>query len=207
MSPTPARTTEAWIAARFVREFIVKREMLIPPPATPEDEIRGFYAALGKAITQWQSVEEGLTVIFSAAIGGEAAGAAANAAFQAALNFNTKLAMVDSALATIAFLSAFHRMPGEASPMYADWTPLKNRASRRADRRNEMAHFAMHLDETRKPGYRCYLAPNVINVNAMIRYAGKPPKRYTCNVIAQGNSFDKLAFDLQMFYISWLSER
>jgi hypothetical protein len=179
---------------------------VIPKDLTLEQETQEFYKALGESISKWQRVEENLATIFAAAINNDGQfSSSANAAFHSVLNFKTKLDMTHAALNTIAFMSAFERLPGEPSPMFVAWGPLRNRASRRADARNEMAHFAMHVDDAKKPGYRCYLAPNFFNVNAIIRYAGKPPTRNTCALIARGNSFDKLGVQLLAFYLTWFA--
>jgi hypothetical protein len=179
---------------------------IIPKDLTLEQEIQAFYSALGEAITKWQRVEEGLSILFATAIGSEGEyNSVASAAFHSILSFKAKLDMTHAALTAINFMSAFGRPPGQESPMLMAWGPLRNRASRRADSRNEMAHFAMHVDPDGKPGYRCYLAPNVINVNALIRHGGRPPRRNTCILMARGNSFEKLAMQLQAFYLNWFA--
>jgi hypothetical protein len=83
---------------------------------------------------------------------------------------------------------------------------LRNRAGKRADRRNDMAHFAMHMDQTKGPGYRCYLAPNIISMNAFMKRLGRPLARNICMIIAQGNSFQKLGDDIRAFYSKWASQ-
>jgi hypothetical protein len=114
--------------------------------------------------------------------------------------------MIDAAMAAAALLAPLERGPLADNTMFAEWKTLRNRISKRADRRNEMAHFAMHMDASKKPGHRFYLAPNMINVNALIRHAGKPPTRNICMLIAQGNSFQKLGKDLQNFYSKWAGQ-
>lgn len=54
----------------------------LPAPTLQEEE-QAFYAALGKAITQWQRVEESLALIFSTVVGDRSGvDLKANAAFQ-----------------------------------------------------------------------------------------------------------------------------
>jgi hypothetical protein len=166
-----------------------------PKTATLEEEIRAFYSAIGTAMTQWQCVEEQLAVIFCAVVSDHPRERTiANAAFHAVINFNTKLAMIDAALATRAFMSAPDR------ETYSEWRTLKNRAAKRADRRNEMAHFALDVADTARTGHRCYLAPNKINVEALVRHQGKPPRRTICAITAYGSAFQKMGDDLQAFY-------
>jgi hypothetical protein len=176
------------------------------PSMMLDEEIKAFYEALGKAITQWQAVEEWLAIIFSGLISDDTRShMTSNAAFHAVVNISAKVAMIDSAIVAKAFWSAFERPAGQESPMYAAWRPLKHKLDKRIDRRNEMAHFAMHTDDKKKPGHRCYLAPNVLNVKALIKHAGKPPTRNTCALILHGNSFETLAWNLQSFYTLWVA--
>jgi hypothetical protein len=71
-----------------------------------EDEEQAFYAALGKAITQWQAVEESLAWIFMAVVTeGIHGSSVANAAFHAIISFKPKLDIIDSAMTTAALLS------------------------------------------------------------------------------------------------------
>lgn len=174
-----------------------------PSTLTLEEEEREFYAALGKAITQWQAIEEWLAMIFASAVGKQSADVTANAALHAVINFNTKLAMTSTAIEMLAFLSTFERPPGTESPMLMEWTTLRTRCEKRSGRRNELAHFAMERDDKRKPGYRYRLQPNIIDMRAWMKHGGKPPQRTLCSIIAQGNSFQKLGSDLMAFFLRW----
>jgi hypothetical protein len=177
------------------------------PPSTLalQEEERAFYAALGKALTQWQRIEENLAIIFASVAGSHGLpDMAANAAFHAVLNFNTKLAMTDSALKMKSFLSTLERAPGASDPMIDQWDTLKKRAERRAKRRNELAHFGMAFDRAGAPGNRYTLQPSAIDMRAWMLSAGKPPTRYTRDLTDQGNSFESLGLDLSLFYLRWL---
>src|SRR5271156_486350 len=111
--------------------------MRTPPSAlTIQEEEQAFYAALGRALAQWQRVEENLAVTFSTVAGGSGLpDLAANAAFYAVLNFNTKLTMTTAAIEMKSFLSLAER-PSGPDPMLAAWTPIKKRAERRVKHRN-----------------------------------------------------------------------
>jgi hypothetical protein len=130
---------------RYSRPAAILLSMTMPPKnLTLEDEEQAFYAALGKAITQWQAVEESLAWIFMAVVTeGIHRSSVANAAFHAIISFQPKLDMIDSAMTTVALLSPFERGPDADKSMFT----LRNRAGKRADRRNDMAHFAMHMDQ------------------------------------------------------------
>jgi hypothetical protein len=142
-----------------------------------EMEEQSFYAALGKAITQWQTVEEWLAIIFVSATGGMGPnGSALLASFHAIINFNSKVAMVEAALATKVFLERKIDDKAEDNPRYTAWRNLKNRLGKRADRRNEFVHFSLHVEEDNPPGSRFYLSPSAMDVNALIKERGKSPK-------------------------------
>jgi hypothetical protein len=80
------------------------------PSMMLDEEVQAFYAALGKSITQWQAVEELLAIIFSATISDDGRSHTTyNAAFHAVININSKVVMIESALTSIAFMSAFER--------------------------------------------------------------------------------------------------
>jgi hypothetical protein len=171
-------------------------------PQYPEEE-KEFYMAIGKAITQWQEVEGKLAMIFSASMSGNQRtekmhNAYANAAFHTVLNFETKLGMTNSAIEMAHFSLGYTDLK-----MLEAWHPLFNRASRRAKRRNELAHFQMHYDWNRKPGRRYYLRPNTMDMRAWMKFAGHPPERDTCLIRATGQSFEKLGLDLTAFFLKW----
>jgi hypothetical protein len=161
------------------------------PHLSLEDEAQQFYAALGKAISQWQHVESALVITFTALTGSNSPrSSVVNAAFHSLISFKAKLDMVDTAFKTAAFMS-----PRE-SALLPEWKTLRNRISKRSDRRNELAHFSMIRSESRKPGYRFHLSPNAINVNAAIRHNFRPPMLNVGVITASGNAFEKVAMDI-----------
>ncbi len=92
---------------------------------------------------------------------------------------------------------------GQSADALAEWDPLKNRASRRNERRNELPHFGIVFDPKAKPGYRCRLQPNIWNMREHQRWAGRsPPARTVCQIRAVGQSFLTLSADLRRFYLT-----
>jgi hypothetical protein len=169
------------------------------------EEEQVFYTALGKAITQWQSVEDALSIIFTTLLSARPLpDLTVSAAFHTILNFRAKLDMTSAAFEMKAFLGAADRPPGVMDAMFEAWTPLKNRAHKRSLRRNELAHFAMSVDDRKKPGYRYTLRPSLVDMRALMQHGGNPPERNICSIIAQGNSFQKLGLDLMEFYLNRL---
>jgi hypothetical protein len=145
----------------------------------------------------WQQVEGQVSNIFSRILGRTRESyKAANIALNTVLSFDTKLAMTHAAVTS---------MLGESEDALAEWNPLKNRAARRNDRRNELAHFGVLFDPHGKPGYRYRLQPNIWNMREHQRWEGKsPPKRTLCQIHAVGQSFLKLSVDLRRFYLKWI---
>lgn len=157
-----------------------------------QEEIDRFYRALGCSITQWQRVESALAFIFEKMVGRERTDIA-NIAFHSIQSFDGRLGMTHSAV-MLFYTSGKER---------EIWTNLHNRASRRYDRRNYLAHFQMEVDESAKPGYRVHLRPNVYDIKAALRWL-HPPRLNTCQIIATGNAFDRLADEMMQFYQSWV---
>jgi hypothetical protein len=178
-----------------------------PGNLTLEAEVQAFYAALGKAMAQWQPVESALAIIFTAIVSGDInRQSLGNATFHALASFKPKLEMLDAAMAAASVIFPLERSPWADKSIFSEWNALRNRTSKRADRRNEIAHFAMHIEPMNPPGRRCFLAPNVMNVNSIIKYEGTPPTRNICMIMAIGNSFENLANDLQEFYSKWVAQ-
>ena len=155
---------------------------------TIEDERERFYAALGKAITQWQHVEAAVGRIFSNAIS-ITEHEATNHAFYAIISFDTKLYMTDCAVCASSITKS----------KLDRWKPLYNKANRRNKRRNYLAHYMLEIDETRRPGYRVHLRPSGFNGLVAKQYGDNPPRLITDQVIASGNAFDTLASELGEF--------
>jgi hypothetical protein len=146
--------------------------MTIPPASIPlSDEEERFYGALGKAITQWQEVEQALAMLFLDAHTQDT-WLRANVVFHSVLSFETRMDMVDAALKV-----------SRSKAFLAKWEPLFKRCAKRAKRRNQLAHFTLSVDPNRRAGYRCHLRPSIFD--ASIRYRRKrPPELSGCQIIA-----------------------
>jgi len=123
-------------------------------PAEAEEHL--FYEELGRAVAYWGQVEGQISSIFSRLMGRSPERyKAANIALNTVLSFDAKLAMTHAAVTSLL---------AHAEDALADWNPLKNKASRRNDRRNELAHFGVVFDPKGKPGYRYRLQPHIWNM-------------------------------------------
>jgi hypothetical protein len=160
--------------------------MTMPPASlTLWDEEERFYGALGKAVTQWQEVEQALAMIFLDAHT-QSTRLRANVIFHTVLSFETRLDMVDAALKA-----------SRGTKFLAKWQTLFNRCSKRARRRNQLAHFGLMVDPKRRPGYRYHLRPSIFDLSGLYKRRRRPPELNTCQIIAVGNSFSTLAQELQ----------
>jgi len=160
------------------------------PPATLsyEEEEQRFYAALGKAITQWVFVEAAVGFIFSNPIG-LTERTAKNLAFYTIIDFKTKLDLTDSAIDGST----------AAAPLRDEWKSLYNKATKRNKRRNYLAHYMAGFDQAKRAGYRWHLRPSAFNDRIAQQWGKNPPRLTTCQIIAFGNAFDKLAAELRGF--------
>jgi hypothetical protein len=124
------------------------------PPSTLEEEHERFYAALGKAITQWQHVEDALSRLYCGVFVVDDFWPA-SATYHTILAFEIRLEMVNAVLRTA------------CGPSFIQlWNPLYNKASRRAKRRNQLAHFSLLVDASKRPGYRLHLQPSLYDTRA-----------------------------------------
>jgi hypothetical protein len=159
--------------------------MTLPPTSiSHEEEQERFYAALGKAITQWQLVEGALALVFCRLIGNQAF-SSANMAFHAAISFTTKLEITNAA--------AISRL--KTGPLWSEWTALHNKASRGNNKRNQLVHSMLAVKPGR-PGYRYHLRPNVFDMRKTDRWAANPRAITEHQITAMGDSFEKLSSEL-----------
>ncbi len=157
---------------------------------TPREHQQEFYETLARAISQWQHVEGALFEVFSA-LTLISDRNVASAVFFSPLNFNIKLKMVDSA-AQFALMD---------SPLLEEWNKLHNKASKRADKRNELVHF-MVIGGSGKPGETGYhLRPNIFDAKSALHYQAKGgiPEYTTKQLVEKAASFGRLAMKIDAF--------
>lgn len=106
-------------------------------------------------------------------------------AFHAVMSFEIRLDMTNAALQAI-----------RGQVFMDSWRPLYAKCSKRYKRRNQLAHFHLFADETRRSGYRLHLAPSIFDGRAIQRWQNKAPRFNGCQIIAIGNSFSTLATSL-----------
>lgn len=151
---------------------------------TLSDEHKRFYSAIGFAISQWQHVEVALAHTFISLVQAGDQGAA-NSAYFAAINFSTKLDMVNAA--------AQMRIH---SPLLDEWDSLYKEARSRSNVRNNLAHFMCVMRIYKNDKYRYYLEPNILNLSNL---GAKSPRYNFLNIENEGRSFGEFAQRLMDF--------
>ncbi len=107
-----------------------------------EDE---FYAALGRAVAQWQFVEENLLYVF-AKLTGCPDPLTAGATFYAILSFQGKLAMTHAAA----------QQTLKDGELLQQWNQLQEDLAKEARNRNKLVHLTTIFDPSEKRGYLIY---------------------------------------------------
>jgi hypothetical protein len=119
---------------------------------TLDEEKREFYAALGKAITEWGGVEDHLYMVLQNCLR-PADHTTIAAVFYAIENFRSKLGAVNAAVA-IALAGSVH---------LAAWDKIATAITRKINRRNALAHHQVLIDPSKPEGQRVILRSAVLN--------------------------------------------
>jgi hypothetical protein len=113
-------------------------------PLSKEQQAHLFYEAIGKAVTNWQWVEDVLGILFSHLMSPEnvTSKISATAAYYSVTGFRSRLALVDSAAAM---------QWGE--PRIKKWKALEKRIAKQSETRNHFAHFSMQETPSEDTGF------------------------------------------------------
>lgn len=151
-----------------------------------------FYGTLGHAIITWSQVERALYMVYYRAVGSPMS-LTPPAAFFSAINFNTKLAMVDNVMAV-----RYYHYPD----VLARWTTIKNGLGKRAKRRNFLAHWQLLIGVQPDGTMVHQLVPQIFDPNQT--RDGKRPEMSVADIEALDLKFrdcaaalDALAEDLR----------
>lgn len=105
-----------------------------PPPEKGDEDSDVLYAAIGRALSEWEHLEEELARIFSSlVVGGE--GTAAERSYGAVATFRGRMDMIEAAAEAFFFL-----YPDDRSSLGNDLHVLITSARSFGARRNEIAH-------------------------------------------------------------------
>jgi len=118
-----------------------------PPPGHQE-----FFSAYGQALARWADVELNIFLIYLTTLGLSSSNAtkqheaqllAAAAAYHEVANWRSRSAMVDAAL----------KLRNLPEPLSQRWKTLSSRSSKKAKRRNNLAHWSVsnEMDKTGTP--------------------------------------------------------
>lgn len=159
---------------------------------TEGEEVEEFYAALGRAISQWAHVEYGLKEVYHACLGGVSFWMC-SAVFYAVENFRSKLRMVDTAV----------RMATPGTKLLEDWQKkggLYARLNAKNAIRNNLAHFTVITFSNAKVGHRINLRPNIFDPkNLPIKNKGPTGGYFLKDLQAIPGQFSPLAHSLENF--------
>jgi hypothetical protein len=138
-----------------------------PTPIPKEQEAHLFYEAIGKALTNWQLVEDVLGILFSHLMSPQngASKISATAAYHSVIGFRSRLALVDSAA-----IMQWH------GPRLATWKNLKGKIKKASEIRNHFAHFSMQETPPEDTGFHLWLCPTAFDVR-YIPYINPPQKK------------------------------
>jgi hypothetical protein len=134
-------------------------ERLFPHMPKPS-QVKTFHAAMGRAIATWQDVEGAIYEVYRATTGAQRPGAEA-CAFYSVPAFRAKLNMTTAAV-QFALLSK--------AADFSAWKALAERAAKKSDRRNDIAHGAVWItfQETRRER-KIYIGPNAADIRESAR--------------------------------------
>ncbi len=160
----------------------------IYPLLPRQGQIKGFYEAIGRAITGWQTVELSLREVLVSATAPQMPGALW-AAFGAIHTAAAKVRVVGSAVRFICY---------NEKALLARWATLYNKFTDLDDRRNHFAHFAASIEFSQpKKDMRIILTSSHLDPLATVTNK-RPP--YTAKMIRDyEKKFSKLAVDLRLF--------
>lgn len=164
-------------------------------PPSKEQQAQPFYAAIGRAVTNWQCVEEVLGLIFVHLMSPTniSSKISAQAAYYSIVGFRARLAMMDAA-AKMQWRGARFRK----------WRGLKARIDKQNETRNRLAHFSVHDLPSTDGKLRLYLGPTLFDVR-YVPYIN-PPKadmlQYNhADILEMGEKFLRLYREMVSFAI------
>jgi hypothetical protein len=128
---------------------------------TMDEEQSAFYENLGRCISQWAHVEDGLFQCYMVALGQLDSILPAQAGFYAVQSPEGKLSVANSAV-RFCLLEIENR----SADMAGLWKSLVKKVEKRRTRRNQLAHFQVLISMENKPGRRVMLRPALFNPNA-----------------------------------------
>jgi hypothetical protein len=160
-----------------------------------KEQINEFHAALGRAIASWALVEEQLFSVFSTAAK-PGSSAVLSAAFHALQHTNSKLAATDAAVRVV--LLGIKDEAARAA-LEGEWNVVRRKVNNRLDRRNQIAHFSIHIDEQEADqAKKIRLKP--LSVDARYMAGLKRPVEYSVHDLrCIANTFNRVSLRLMKF--------
>lgn len=185
---------------RFVRNLREADMEMLFPQFPRASQRKTFYAQIGRSIATWQRVEAHLYEVYRALTMAQRPGAEA-CAFYALGTFRIQLSVTDAAAR---FVFSGMRDKTLRKTLSEEWANLRNAAQNKANRRNEIAHGAVWLqqEETRR-ARRIYIGPIATNPLANLKepkQANQDPEPMTLARLKEyEKDFERLAVRLFKF--------
>lgn len=183
MGKTPSRRPRRATRAQIERLY---------PNLPKQSQVKTFHAAVGRAIAAWQIVEGSLYEVYRASTGAQRPGAEA-AAFFAVPSFRTKLNLTSAAVEFTLY---------DQTARLEQWNTLRNRAGKKSDRRNQIAHGAVWIPfQEPRTERKIYIGPNLNDPReAMKRKPGQDMEPLTLKRLrGYEKDFRQLAKELYQF--------
>jgi len=134
-----------------------------PKPKLPRGDASAdiLYAAVGRALSQWEQLETNLALCFSAFVGASLKDGAV-LAYGTVTAFTGRRDMVKV---------AFEAFPARSHEKIAPFKDILNRAGNFSARRNEIAHGIVTRLTVEQVDNGCYLLPPLYNTNKQRKFA------------------------------------
>jgi hypothetical protein len=165
-------------------------------PPSKETQAQPFYAAIGRAVTNWQLVEDVLGLIFAHLMAPTniSSKTSAHAAYYSIIGFRARLEMVDAAASM-----QWH------GGRFTKWRALKKKINKQNESRNRFAHFSLHeLSPSTDGELRLCLRPTLFDVR-YVPYINpskaEPPQYGHAEIVETGEAFLRLYREMVIFAI------
>ena len=156
-------------------------------------ETNRFMSIFGSTFLAWQAIENRLFHVYMISIGAKP-DSPAGAAYWAVVSFKTRLLMLDASLA----------IGLKSHALKSDWDKLSAAINKRAERRNELAHFSLGI-ELRRDAAHHIIRDSLVKANPRTRKGKKVT--YDLNHLRMFHlSFKKLDARIAVFEAKLYSE-
>ena len=156
-----------------------------------QEHVKEFLDAFARAILSWQQVEMQLFFTFKAIVAPDSDGRVVSAAYHSVVNLRTHLEMISAAAEIVL----------KENDLLKTWKTLCERIKRNSNKRNDLAHLTVSAN-TSGESTKLVLIPSIFDTREE-KYREWDAKE----IAGFQSSFEKLAKDIDDFYVRVLAER